>query len=177
MLSVDIIVTYFSWPREWQKEADWLRFKKEGGMTREVISHFIFFTERVLGPLKLIWANISYPKNQELCKTCVFAKLENENGLPVNIFASVGGMQPDRQELIIKRSKKNKKISEFYRDLVSAGDNFIPQRGEHKNPRAVSLKAQLDNLVLKINNKPNSLATIKEAFRVQKLVEDVLSKI
>ena len=43
MLGVDIIVTYSSWPREWQKEADWLRFKKEGGMTREVISHFIFF--------------------------------------------------------------------------------------------------------------------------------------
>ena len=61
MLGVDIIVTYSSWPRDWQKEADWLRFKKEGGMTREVISHFIFFTERVLGPLKLIWANTSYP--------------------------------------------------------------------------------------------------------------------
>ena len=42
MLGVDIIVTYSSWPRQWQKEADWLRFKKEGGMTREVISHFIF---------------------------------------------------------------------------------------------------------------------------------------
>ena len=42
ILGVDIIVTYPSWPRQWQKEADWLRFKKEGGMTREVISHFLF---------------------------------------------------------------------------------------------------------------------------------------
>ena len=40
MIGVDIIVTYPKWPREWQKEADWLRFNKEGGMTREVISHF-----------------------------------------------------------------------------------------------------------------------------------------
>ena len=176
MLGVDIIVTYSSWPREWQKEADWLRFKKEGGMTREVISHFIFFTERVLGPLKVIWANTSYPTDPELCETSVFAKLENEDGLPVNIFASVGGKQPDRQELIVKGSKKSRKVSEFYKDSVSAGDNFIPLRGEPKDPRAVSLKAQLDNLVLKINNKPNSLATIYEAFRVQILVEGILSK-
>ena len=176
MLGVDIIVTYSSWPRQWQKEADWLRFKKEGGMTREVISHFIFFTERVLGPLKLIWANTSYPKNQELCETSILAKLENENGLPVNIFASVGGMQPDRQELTIKGSKNSRKVSEFYKDSVSSGNNFIPLREEPKDPRAVSLKAQLDNLVLKINNKPNSLATIHEAFRVQKLVEEILSK-
>ena len=176
MLGVDIIVTYSSWPREWQKEADWLRFKKEGGMTREVISHFIFFTERVLGPLKVIWANTSYPTDPELCETSVFAKLENKDGLPVNIFATVGGMQPDRQEFTVKGSKKSRKVSEFYKDSVSAGDNFIPLRGELKDPRAVSLKAQLDNLVLKVNNKPNSLATINEAFRVQKLVEDILSK-
>ena len=176
MLGVDIIVTYSSWPRQWQKEADWLRFKKEGGMTREVISHFIFFTERVLGPLKLIWANTSYPTDQELCETSVFAKLENEDGLPVNIFASVGGKQPDRQEFIVKGSLKSRKVSEFYKDSVSTGDNFIPLREEPKDPRAVSLKAQLDNLVLNIKNKPNSLATINEAFRVQKLVEEILSK-
>ena len=176
MLGVDIIVTYSSWPRQWQKEADWLRFKKEGGMTREVISHFIFFTERVIGPLKLIWAKSSYPTDITLCETSIFAKLENENGLPVNIFASVGGMQPDRQELTIKGSKNSRKVSEFYKDSVSSGNNFIPLREEPKDPRAVSLKAQLDNLVLKINNKPNSLATIHEAFRVQKLIEEILSK-
>ena len=56
------------------------------------------------------------------------------------------------------------------------GNNFISLRKEPKNPRAVSLKSQLDHLELKINNKPNSLATIEEAFRVQKLVEEILSK-
>ena len=176
MLGVDIIVTYSSWPRQWQKEADWLRFKKEGGMTREVISHFIFFTERVIGPLKLIWANTFYPTDPELCETSVFAKLENKDGLPVNIFASVGGMQPDRQELTIKGSKNSRKVSEFYKESVSNGNKFISLREEPKDPRAVSLKAQLDNLVLKINNKPSSLATIYEAFRVQILVEGILSK-
>ena len=176
MLGVDIIVTYPSWPRQWQKEADWLRFKKEGGMTREVISHFIFFTERVLGPLKVIWANTTYPKDPLLCETAVHAKLKNKDGLPVNIFASVGGMQPDRQEFTVKGSKASIKVAEFYKDSISKGDTFIPLREEPEDPRAVSLKAQLDNLVLKLDKKSNTLATIDEAFRVQILVEEILSK-
>ena len=176
MVGFDIIVTYPSWPRKWQKEADWLRFKKEGGMTREVISHFIFFAERVLGSLKLIWAKTTYPKDPLLCETAVLAKLENKDGLPVNIFASVGGMQPDRQEFTVKGSKASRKVAEFYNDSVSTGDSFTPLRKEPDDPRAVSLKAQLDNLVLKLNYKPNSLASIDEALRVQILVEEILSK-
>lgn len=176
ILGADIIVTYSKWPREWQKEADWLRFKKEGGMTREVISHFIFFTERVLGPLKVKWAQTSYPSDPLLCETDVLARLETDSGLPVNILASVGGVQPDRQEFTIKGSKQSRKIEEFHKDSLSTGNEFIPLRNKHKDPRAVSLKSQLDALVLKINNKPNTLATIDEAFRVQNLVEEILSK-
>ena len=87
ILGVDIVVTYPFWPREWQKEADWLRYKEEGGMTREVISHFLFFSERVLGPLKLIWAKTIYPENSSLCETDVLARLESDNGCHVNILA------------------------------------------------------------------------------------------
>jgi hypothetical protein len=104
------------------------------------------------------------------------AKLETKNGLPVNILASVGGVQPDRQEFTIKGSKQSRKIEEFHKDSLSTGNQFFPLRDEEQDPRAVSLKSQLDALFLKINNKPNSLATIDEAFRVQKLVEEILSK-
>ena len=96
-------------------------------------------------------------------ETAVLAKLENNDGLPVNIFASVGGIQPDRQEFTIKGSKASRKVAEFYKDSISTGDTFIPLREEPNDPRAVSLKAQLDNLVFKLNYKPNSLATIDEA--------------
>ena len=31
IIGVDIVVTYPKWPREWQEDADWLRFREEGG--------------------------------------------------------------------------------------------------------------------------------------------------
>ena len=92
---VDIVVTYPRWPRGWQVVADWLRFSAEGGFTREVISHFLFFSSRILGPLKLVWSHPTYPSDPGLCETHIAARLENAAGVPVSVFASVGGEQPD----------------------------------------------------------------------------------
>ena len=175
LLGVDIVVTYLKWPREWQEEADWLKYKKEGGMTREVISHFLFFSERVLGPLKLVWSKTTYPENISLCETDVLARLESSKGCSVNILASVGGIQPDRQELTIKGSIKSRRISEFYKDSESTGGDFLPLREEPKDPRAESLKSQLDDLSLCLRDKPHRLATVEEALRVQIFVEQILS--
>ncbi len=174
IIGVDIIVTYPKWPREWQKEADWLRFNKEGGMTREVISHFIFFSERVLGFLELKWAKVIYPKDKLLCETDMLARLETKDGKSVNILASVGGAQPDRQEMTIRGTKKSRRVSEFYRDYESDGGEFFPLREDPPDPRAVSLKGQLDELNKLYKKKSHRLATLDEALRVQVLIEGIL---
>lgn len=175
LMGADIVVTYAHWPRAWQKTADWLQFRSEGGMTREVISHFLFFSGRVLGPLKLVWARADYPNQEDLCETHVAARLVSASGCPVTIMGSVGGAQPDRQELTIKGSKKSRRISDFYRDAMSDGGAFAPIHAEPDDPRAMSLKAQLDDLVLLMDGKPNRLATLEEALRVQVLVEGILT--
>lgn len=175
MAGADIVVTYAQWPRQWQQEADWLRFAAEGGMTREVISHFVFFTERVLGPLTLDWAVTNTPPGTPLCETHVAARLSTAEGLPVSIMGSVGGAQPDRQELTIKGSAASRRVSDFYRDAVSTGDAFAPIGQEPSDPRAQSLRAQLDDLVLLVSGKPNRLATLDEALRVQILIENILA--
>ncbi len=174
IVGADIIVTYANWPREWQKAADWLRFRAEGGMTREVISHFLFFSERILGPLSLVWAQPAYPADDALCETHMQARLETADGRPVTVMASVGGAQPDRQELTIKGSSLSRRVTDFYRDAVSDGGEFAVVGVEPEDPRAASLKAQLDDLVLLVDGQPNRLATLQEALRVQKLVEAML---
>ncbi len=174
LAGADIVVTYASWPRQWQVAADWLRFRDEGGMTREVISHFLFFSERVLGPLSLVWARPDYPTDPALCETHVMARLESASGRPVTVMGSVGGAQPDRQELTIKGSIRSRRISDFYRDAVSDGGDFVPVGEEPSDPRAASLGAQLDDLVLLYQRKLNRLATPEEALRVQILIEGIL---
>lgn len=175
VLGVDIIVTYGAWPRAWQKAADWLRFRAEGGMTREVISHFLFFSERILGPLALVWARPSYPADPALCETHMLARLESRDGRPVTVMASVGGAQPDRQELTVKGTKTSHKVSDFYVDSVSDGGAFRPAAPAGEDPRTGSIRAQLDDLQRLIAGQPSRLATPQEALRVQKLVEAMLA--
>ena len=90
-------------------------------------------------------------------------------------MGSVGGAQPDRQEVTIKGSKTSRRISEFTIDTVSSGGQFEPLPSDPTDTRATELKAQLDDMVLLMNGKPNRLATIQEALRVQILIEGILS--
>ncbi len=174
LIGADIVVTYPEWPRAWQKAADWLRFRAEGGMTREVLSHFLFFSERILGPLSVVWARPSYPADPALCETHLLARLETAEGRAVSILASVGGAQPDRQELTIKGTATSRRVTEFYIDAASTGGAFEEVAPRPADPRRASLQAQLDDLSLCVQGKPHRLATPEEAFRVQKLVETML---
>lgn len=174
LVGVDMVVTYGAWPRAWQQAAEWLRFRAEGGMTREVISHFLFFTQRILGPLTVVWARPSYPADPTLCETALLARLENAQGLPVSILATVGGAQPDRQELTIKGSKTSHRISNFSDDAISHGADFKAVPGLPTGRRTVALSAQLDELLLCMAGQPHRLATPQEALDVQRLVEELL---
>jgi len=173
---IDIVVTYPAWPRQWQIEADWLRFAAEGGYTREVISHFLFFSTRVLGPLRLVWARAQYPDDPALCETHIAARLETAAGVPVSVFGTVGGAQPDRQELTIKGSRRSYRVEEFHRLSVSDGGPFAAVSDPAADPRAVSLRAQLDQLDLMLRGEPHRLATVAEALAVQELVEAMLAR-
>jgi predicted dehydrogenase len=175
LMGVDIVVTYSAWPRQWQIAADWLRFRSEGGYTREVMSHFIFFTERVLGPLELVWARPDYPNDPALCESHILARLEAANGAPVSILGAVGGAQPDRQEVTVKGALRSHRISDFYRHAISDGGPFTPSRPEPEDPRAESLRAQLDDLDKCVHGEPHRLATPAEALRVQEIVERILA--
>ena len=176
VIGIDIVVTYSNWPRDWQKTADWLRFRQEGGMTREVISHFLFFSERILGPLSLIWSHSSFPVDQTMCETHMLARLESTDGHPVTVMGSIGGAQPDRQELTVKGTRRSRRVTDFSRDLMSDGGEFLPVGDEPADPRATSLRAQLDHLLLLMNGQSNRLASPEEALRVQILVEGMLAE-
>jgi predicted dehydrogenase len=177
LLGIDIIVQYPAWPRAWQAEADWLRFRAEGGYTREVISHFLFLAGRFLGPLKLTHASPRYPADPALCELDLLARLETADGRPVTILATTGGCQPDRQEVTVRGSRRNHQFREFYQLWRSDGGPWVEAvdwtQGE--DPRRSALQRQLTQADLWLRGQPHLLATAEEALAVQELVEAMLA--
>jgi len=177
LLGIDIVVNYPAWPRAWQIDADWLRFRAEGGYTREVISHFLFLSHRFLGPLTLQYASVRYPQDEALCELDIMARLETADGLPVNIIGTTGGRQPDRQEVTVKGSEMSFQFREFYQLWHSDGGPWVESidwsTGE--DPRTSALQRQLSELDKWLHGKPSKLATVQEALAVQKLIEAMLA--
>jgi predicted dehydrogenase len=164
LLGIDIVVNYPAWPRAWQKDADWLRLRDEGGYTREVISHFLFLAGRFLGPLTLQHALPRYPQDPSLCELDMLARLTTADGRPVTVMATTGGQQPDRQE-----------VREFYQLWRSDGGPWVEVLDwTTEDPRTSALQRQLSEVNLWLRGQPHKLATAEEALAVQELVEAML---
>jgi predicted dehydrogenase len=175
LLGIDIVVNYPAWPRAWQKEADWLRFRHEGGYTREVISHFLFLAGRYLGPLTLQHASPRYPQDPSLCELDMLARLTTADGRPVTVMATTGGNQPDRQEVTVRGSRLNYQFREFSQLWRSDGGPWTEAIDwTHEDPRTSALQRQLSEVDRWLKGQPHKLATAQEALAVQELVEAML---
>jgi predicted dehydrogenase len=175
LLGIDILVNYPAWPRAWQKDADWLRFRNEGGYTREVISHFLFLAGRYLGPLTLQHALPRFPPDASLCELDMLARLTTADGRPVTVMATTGGMQPDRQEVTVRGSRMSYQFREFYQLWRSEGGPWQEAVDwSHEDPRSSALQRQLTEVDKWLQGQTHKLATAQEALAVQELVEAML---
>lgn len=175
LLGIDIVVQYPAWPRAWQKDADWLRLRHEGGYTREVISHFLFLAGRFLGPLTLDWASPRYPQDPALCELDMLARLTTADGKPVTVMATTGGQQPDRQEVTVRASRMNHQFREFYQLWRSDGGPWVEALDwTTEDPRTSALQRQLTEVDRWLRGQPHKVATAEEALAVQELVEAML---
>lgn len=59
---VEIRLQFPRWPRAFQAEAAWLSRSEQGGFVREVLSHFVYLTDRVLGPLTVESVSADFPE-------------------------------------------------------------------------------------------------------------------
>ena len=61
-LGIDVRVHFSQWPREWQVDATaWLSYREQGGFTREVLSHWVYLTQRLFGRAQLCHAAARFP--------------------------------------------------------------------------------------------------------------------
>lgn len=95
---VSINVGFRVWPRPWQQDAaGWLDGRAEGGFTREVVSHFLFLSRRLIGPLSGLTATADYPvpgRSERAIDAILRA-----GALPVELKGRVGATDKDDHNL------------------------------------------------------------------------------
>ena len=176
--AIDIRLHFAKWPRNWQEAATWLGKRRQGGYVREVLSHFVYLTESVFGPLSLNQAIVRYPDGTDgdSSESHVYADLTC-NSVPVSVAGGVGGTGPDRIEFTVWGQKKSCRLDDWYTAYLSDGQAWFPAMTEidelKGDIRQIGRVHQLDNLAQFMRGEAHELPDFKAAFSVQQIIEGI----
>ena len=175
IMGADIIVHFTRWPRDWQADADWLRFRDQGGYTREVLSHFLYLTQRLLGPPTLISSTPVFQEDPALCETHIGATLDCD-GVPISVLGTSGGAGPDRVEMTIWGSRRSHRLHDWFDLQSSDGGDWQQEFPEVEDTRGEAFGFQLDNVAAWVEGRDHIMPSARDALEVQELVEAMLGR-
>jgi predicted dehydrogenase len=172
---VELELAFAAWPRPWQAAAGaWLGERAEGGFTREVLSHFIFALQRVLGVARVRAAVASYPADGRGAETALRAELD-ASGVPVRVSGRVGGSIPDLNRMSWRTGEGEIELSEWFSQVQQRGrETGKALIGDAAALRQASQVDQLDQWVALIEGRSHSLPGYAEALAVQETIEALL---
>ena len=169
--AVEIEVVFRQWPRPWQADAGrWLAERGEGGFTREVLSHFVFVLQRLLGPATVESSRVSYPAEGQGAERSLRAELR-AGGVPVRIEGHVGGEAADFNRFTLRGERGDLELREWLGKVRRPGQvELLPVA---PGGPAGYLR-QLDQLVAFVKGEPHALPDFAEALAVQETIETML---
>jgi predicted dehydrogenase len=175
---IRIEVAFASWPRSWQVDAaGWLDKPAQGGFTREVVSHFLFLSHRLIGPLHGLEASVAFPEAGK-SERRIEARLLADD-IEVTLTGGVGTTAKDDHNIWMLEGDKGAirlcdwSIAE--RRLPDGSWQRAPDALPNEQARPLALKRQLEGVVRLARGEPHHLATLAEALNVQEIVEAILA--
>lgn len=175
-IRLEIETSFAAWPRSWQQDAaTWLDRPEQGGFTREVVSHFLFLTRRLCGPLALEQAAASFhaPGASE---RSIAARL-TAGTLPVTLVGGVGTtLKDDHNTWTLWGESGAIRLRDWSVAETLTHGTWVPDPEAMPNDRMrpLVLRRQLEGVAAMTERKPHHLATIQEALDVQMVVEGIL---
>jgi predicted dehydrogenase len=171
---IEIEARFERWPRAWQAAAgSWLAERREGGFTREVLSHFIFLVQRVLGLARIDASEVAFPPDGVSAERALSARLK-AGGIPIAISARVDGADADFNRVRLIGTGGVVEIHDWF-GLRRCGDDGVwIAEGSPEANRATGQTRQLDQLVAMVLGKSHTLPSFAEALEVQRTVEALL---
>jgi predicted dehydrogenase len=180
-LRLEIETSFRIWPRPWQADASaWLDRPQQGGFTREVVSHFLFLTRRLCGPMVLEQAHAGF-HTEGASERAIAARI-TAGGLPVTLPVSLWGgvgttLKDDHNTWTLWGEAGAIRLRDWSVAEKLANGAWIPDPEAMPNERMrpLVLRRQLEAVARLTRGEPHHLATLQEALDVQAIVEGILA--
>lgn len=175
---IDIKVGFKVWPRPWQADAvAWLDRPRQGGFTREVVSHFLFLARRLVGPLHDLAGEAWFPESGTSERR--IAATLRAGDLPVTLSGAVGGTTKDDHNVwTLEGDRGAVRLCDWSiaeRRLLDGSWQPAPDAMPNERARPLALKRQLEGVARLARGEAHHLATLEEALDVQMIVEGILA--
>jgi predicted dehydrogenase len=169
LLYIDIRCQFPKWPRAWQKAGTWLSGREDGGFVREVVSHFVYLTEALVGKLELVSSTVAYP-NKASSEVYATAHLAVGN-VRVNLIGTVGGASPDLVDWTLYGTNKSYRLlnwNQLFEGTIEGWEEVVPAEKQ-------AGKLHMDAIANLVERKPHPLADFEMGLRVQQTIEAILA--
>lgn len=175
---IAIEVAFATWPRSWQADAaGWLDKPMQGGFTREVVSHFLFLSRRLVGPLHGLSGKASFPEAAR-SERRITATLQ-AGDLPITLAGAVGETAKDDHNIwMLEGDKGAIRLCDWSIAQRRMTDGTWQQASDalpQEQARPLALKRQLEGVAKLARGEPHHLATLADALNVQEIVEGILA--
>jgi predicted dehydrogenase len=172
---LDIEVAFARWPRAWQAPAAWLGQREEGGFVREVLSHFVFLTQRLLGPVVIEECRVDYPADGISAERAITARLAVDK-VAVSVRGHVGGAIEDMNRWVLTAANGAFELHDWYSLKRRINGGWLEVDFGEGSVRERSYMAQLDALDAMLAGKPHTLPSFREGLAVQECIEAMLCR-
>lgn len=175
---VTVEVAFATWPRSWQADAAaWLDGRQQGGFTREVVSHFLFLSRRLLGPLQGLTASVAFPEAAR-SERGIEARLM-AGDIPIELKGSVGTTAKDDHNIwMLEGDRGAVRLCDWSVAERRRPDGTWERAADalsQADARPIALRRQIEGVVRLTNGEAHHLATLAEALNVQEIVEAILA--
>jgi len=174
IVGIDAFIHLTKWPREFQASATWLAEREQGGFTREMLSHWLYLTRRLLGEGRITYAHVIFPEDGVSSETHVTAELDF-GGVPLFIRAATGGAGPVGTEYTVWGERKSYRLHSGGRISSSDGGVWTPEFTDIEDIGTHDRQRTLDGVASRLNGEAINMADAADGFAVQKLIEALLA--
>jgi predicted dehydrogenase len=166
---VEIRLQFPRWPRAFQADAAWLARAEQGGFVREVLSHFVYLTDRMLGPLSVESVSSDFPSPG--AAEVASRGLLRGGGVPVHVSAFSGLAGPEIYEWTVWGTERSLRLDQWAALSTSDGGAWEPVSLEQTGSdySRLTLFAQAVR-----GEHPRDLADFASGLRVAEVVEAFL---
>lgn len=162
---VDVRLHFPRWPRDFQSTATWVGGKEQGGFVREVLSHFVYVTDRLLGPLEAVDVSLDAPDEGEIAAR----GLLRAGDVPVHVSGFAGIAAPELYEWVLWGTRRSYLLRNWAQLFVSDGGEWTPV--PMSGPRGSDAE-RLSLFAAAIRGEhPRALADFASGLRVQHVIE------